>query len=198
MPEHYPKLDPWYVTGLVDGEGCFSLALNTENRKRKNGTISSYTYWVTAWVTAFHVSLRADDSEIIFKLKEFFGCGSAKVFISPSERKRNGMGTAALHIASRKDLLSKIIPHFDEYRLQAKKYAIYRLWCEAVFILVKSDSRRPTKFSRQQITSGEELRLREIKEFMAYAQTAGHRRIALEALDKKTGKIISISSIKPE
>jgi len=186
MKNTISDINPWYVTGLVDGEGCFSLALNTENRKRKKGTISSYTYWVTI----FRVSLREDDYKIIDKLRAYFNCGSSNTYRSSSHKLKAVPGITAFHVKSRKDLISKIIPHFDKYPLQAKKRATYKIWREAVIILFNADKKRPNVFSRQILTMEEESRLRSIKQAIAEPQTGGHRRIAMKALEKKSGKIV--------
>jgi len=187
MKNTIPKINPWYVTGLTDGEGCFSLALNTENRKRKrNNTISSYTYWVTA----FHINLRIDDFEILDRLKEYFNCGSATSFTSLIQKQKGVLGTASFHVKGRKDLTQKVIPHFDKYPLQAKKRQNYELWKEAVTILFNADQRRTSVFSSHIITVGEENRLRTIKRALAETQTGGHKRIAMGALTKKPGKIV--------
>lgn len=188
MDDKITELNPWYVTGLVDGEGSFSVALNTENRKRKNGTTSSYTYWVTV----FHINLRGDDKEIIYKMRDFFECGAAGIYMPAKDKENGGLGMASFHVKSRQDLITKVIPHFDNYKLQAKKQHAYNVWREAVLILTQVDSRRPNKFSKQEPTATEEARLREIKEILANNQTGGHRENALQALkNKRVGKVVT-------
>ena len=172
-------IDPWYITGFTDGEGCFSLFLNSENRKRKNGTISEYTYWITV----FRVQLREDDFEVLQKFKEYFECGSLGKYKST---KVNQAGSATFHVKSRIDLINHIVPHFDQFQLQAKKSISYNLWREAVQILRNSDLRRKNKFSQQDLTTEENNRLLQIKTTMANSQSPGHKYIALNSVERKS------------
>ena len=96
-------LDPHYVTGFVDGEGCFCISFSP--RKFKD----------VCWEVrpSFSISQNKRDRAILFKLKEFFGCGT----IRPS-RKDN---TYKYEVRSLEDLRTKIIPHFERYPLQTRK-----------------------------------------------------------------------------
>lgn len=181
------ELNPWYVTGLVDGEGCFSFCLNTENKKRKGGFISKYTYWVTT----FSINLRMDEIATLNRVKEFFGCGSSGVTKSTKLNAGKFSGTAYFHVKSRVDLVTKIIPHFEKFPLQANKYMSYSYWKEAVTILHNADMQRKTRFSSQNITTEQNTHLLEIKQKIADSQSEGHRTISMRTvLSKKLGKEI--------
>lgn len=174
---------PWYVTGFVDGEGCFSLFLNTERKKRKNGQISVYTYWVTV----FTINLRDDDYEILEKIQAYFDCGT--VHKSNISTKSSTNGNVQLLIKSRIDLVNKVIKHFDKYRLQAKKQNAYILWKKAVLILAEADKRRLNKFSKQALTEQENKSLLEIKRLLANMQRGKQREKALNTIfNKSLGK----------
>lgn len=147
-------LDPWYVTGFVDGEGCFCLIINTENKQRKNG-LAVYCYWIVD----FSIHLRSDDKFILEKIKKFFGAGKLNLV--------NGKNFIHFNVRERKDITTKILPHFDKYPLRAKKLADYLLWREAVLILEKAKTRKVSAFSGQMLTRDEEKKLYEIREKLA-------------------------------
>lgn len=184
MAKSISNLDPWYVTGFVDGEGCFSLCLNTENKRRKNKTISSYTYWVTV----FRINLREDDCEILNKLKRYFGCGTVNISKSARCQISSLPGAASFQVTSRHDITSRIIPHFDKYPLRARKLDNYKLWRESVLILSNADTRRLDKFSKQMLTKKENTKLFEVKRKVAESQSGGLRINSLKALEKQPGK----------
>ncbi len=182
------KLNPWYVSGLIDGEGCFSLFLNTENTLRKSGSISQYTYWITV----FKVSIRADDAPILIKLKEYFNCGTVNIINDANKI----YGTAYFTIRSRKDIISKVVPHFDNFPLQAKKRSSYIAWKKAVLILNSRDMARKTPFEKQGISIYENKVLIAIKEQMANQQVGGQKLRSLNSvINKKYGKVI-INKVK--
>ncbi len=188
MYEQPGSIDPWYITGFTDGEGCFSLFLNTESRLRKNGSVSVYTYWVTV----FRIHLRGDDIKVLKEIQTYFKCGSVGLFNSSSQKKLdNFIGNAAYHVKSRQEIVEHIIPHFDKYTLRAKKLDTYKLWREAVLILYKSDKRRVSRFAPQELTDDEQSRLLDIKTKLADTQVLGQKKRSLNSIQNKNkGKVI--------
>lgn len=120
-------LNPWYVTGFVDGEASFGLTLSK-----------------TQFQISFKINLRADDRAILDQIQQFFGCG--KVY--PQRRMkpdgRNGKPQFAYCITSCSDAL-KLIKHFDQYPLQAKKQRDYVVWREAVLCHVDGKGKHGRK-----------------------------------------------------
>lgn len=55
------KLDPMWVTGFVDAEGCFSIIIE----------ISEPLKWKVR--TSFEINLHEKDADILYKIKSFFG-----------------------------------------------------------------------------------------------------------------------------
>ena len=96
-------LDPWFVTGLVDGEGCFSVSFSL--RKRLKLGIETRP--------SFSISLTKRDLSLLKKVYRFFGCGGIRY--SKSDR------TYKYEVRSIKDLGGKILPHFEKYPLQGSK-----------------------------------------------------------------------------
>ncbi len=96
-------LDPWYVTGLVEGEGCFSVSF-TLRRKLKIGIETR---------PSFSVSLNKRDVDLLKKLRKFFECGAI--------RYSNSDHTYKYEVRSVRDIVKKILPHFEKYPLEGSK-----------------------------------------------------------------------------
>ena len=59
------RLDPWFVTGLTDGEGCFCVSFAVRP-KLKVGVEAR---------PSFALSLNERDRELLGELQTYFGCG---------------------------------------------------------------------------------------------------------------------------
>ncbi|MBU1956035.1 MAG: LAGLIDADG family homing endonuclease, partial [Candidatus Margulisbacteria bacterium] len=55
--------NPWYITGLCDGEGCFSVSFNLRSKLKTGIEVRP----------SFSVSLNKRDLEIIQDLEKYFG-----------------------------------------------------------------------------------------------------------------------------
>ena len=101
------NLNPNYVVGLVDGEGCFCISFN----KHKNNRIEVRLL--------FEIELREDDKEILERIKETLQCGN--IYYLNYERYKKWKPHYKYKVSNLKDLSEKIIPFFKKYPLQAKK-----------------------------------------------------------------------------
>ena len=63
-------LDPLWVVGFVDGEGCFSVSIHQNEFARRTG----------GWHVqpTFQVSQHLDHRDILDALRRFFGCGKVR------------------------------------------------------------------------------------------------------------------------
>ncbi len=105
------RLNPYWITGFTDGEGCFSISFNRRERLRSNLEVRP----------SFSVSescKRGSPFRGVEHLQEFFGCG----FIRYSRKD----GTYKYEVRSLSKLCEKIIPHFDQYPLQTAKKVDYQ------------------------------------------------------------------------
>ena len=103
-----------YISGYVDGEGCFSVSFS----KRKKLKIG----WETK--PSFSISQNEDRSEVLYKIKNFFKVGFLRRDFSDK--------TLKYEVRSLNDLLCKIIPHFDAYPLLSSKqkdFLIFKKIC---------------------------------------------------------------------
>ena len=94
-----PGLNPWFVTGLVEGEGCFAVSFSFR-RKLKVGIETR---------PSFSVSLNQRDLGLLKQLHAFFGCGAIRY--SKFDR------TYKYESRSISDLTRRIVPHFERYPL---------------------------------------------------------------------------------
>jgi len=105
-------LQPWYITGLVDGEGCFSVSFSLH--KRLNIGIETRP--------SFSLSLNRRDLALVKSVHAFFGCGAVRY--SKSDR------TYKYEVRSVHDLITKILPHFEQYPLLGAKLEDYQRFSE--------------------------------------------------------------------
>lgn len=96
-------LEPWYITGLSEGEGCFCVSFNL----KKSLKVGIETR------PSFSISLNRRDLELIKKIREYFGCGGIRFCRSDF--------TYKFEVRSVKDIVEKVIPHFEKYPLQGSK-----------------------------------------------------------------------------
>ena len=115
-----------YLSGFVDGEGCFSLHVEEGGRRRPKAQ--------------FMIVLRADDSPILHQIQAFWGCGHFSL-----HENRGGVGKALqgrYRVHAWAHLAGVLVPHFDRFVLRAKKRRDYAVWREAV-LLGHAVSQRP-------------------------------------------------------
>ena len=92
-----------YVTGFVDGEGCFLVSFS----KRQKMTLGLEVR------PSFSVSQHQRSKDIILFLQRHFKCGGVRY----SRRDQN----FKFEVRSIKDLVEIIIPHFERYPLMTDK-----------------------------------------------------------------------------
>ncbi len=92
-----------YLTGYADGEGCFCVSINKSRRH------------VFGWEIrpSFSVSQNRDRAEVLEIYRQQFGCGS----IRPDRSDK----TLKYEVRSIKDLVERVIPHFEETPLLSGK-----------------------------------------------------------------------------
>ena len=101
------KLQPEWVVGFVDGEGCFHIAIN-RNREMKAGV---------QVLPEFTVVQHVSDVQLLHALKAFFGCGVVRV---------NHGDRMAYRVRAREHLAQRIIPFFEQHQLKSKKHVEFQ------------------------------------------------------------------------
>ena len=108
-------LNPDYLTGFVDGEGCFSLSIFKEDR--------SLTGWQVKPI--FSISLHNKDIKLLEAIQRTFKTG--KIY-------KHGVDSMQYRVSSLKNL-QIITDHFDSYPLISQKRADYLLFKQAIAII---------------------------------------------------------------
>ncbi len=114
---HQYLLNPWYVTGFVDGEGSFTFS-------RSGNNIGLY----------FAIRLNDQDKELLTSIQRFFG-GIGYLYPAKAHASDKGKTKAACYYrVTRINDLLKIVKHFDDYPLEGLKKQSFQIWREMVMI----------------------------------------------------------------
>ena len=94
---------PAYISGYADGEGCFTVS------------ISPRPTLLVGWEVrpSFSVSQNGDRAEVLFLIREYFGCGS----IRPDRSDR----TLKWETRRLDNLINRVLPHFEQFPLMSSK-----------------------------------------------------------------------------
>jgi heme/copper-type cytochrome/quinol oxidase subunit 2 len=112
------KLDPWFITGFTDAEGCFSIEFFKDSKAKFNYTPR----------LVYIINLHVKDIHILISLKNTFGVGTV------SARKK----VASYTVKSFKEL-ERIINHFKNYPLVSSKSLVFHYWEEAYILMAKKE-----------------------------------------------------------
>lgn len=96
------KLDAQWVTGFVDGEGCFHVGINPHLDMRVGVQV----------LPEFTVVQHERDVQLLHALKAFFGCGVVR---------SNHGDRLAFRVRGLENLLQRVVPFFVEHPLKSKK-----------------------------------------------------------------------------
>jgi hypothetical protein len=94
---------PSYISGYVDGEGCFCVSLRPQPRIRVGWEIRP----------SFSVSQNDDRSQLIRLLPHLFNCGAVR----PDRSDK----TVKYEVRSLRNLVERVIPFFEEFPLLSSK-----------------------------------------------------------------------------
>ncbi|MEK7497421.1 MAG: LAGLIDADG family homing endonuclease [Patescibacteria group bacterium] len=133
-----------YVSGLVDGEGCFILQYRREVKRNRPGLPIYFR-----WFVAFAIVLRKDDEPLLEMVKNTLGCGGIT-------HTRNEV---RYQVQDSKLLASKLIPFFERHPLFGKKHKDYLLWKEAVLLLVASKDKTLSTRPEEELSRLQKIRI---------------------------------------
>ena|SRR5581483_1322245 len=94
---------PSYISGYVDGEGCFNVSIAPRPTLRVGWEVRP----------SLSVSQNGDRSEVLRMIQEYFGCGTLRPDRSDS--------TLKWEIRSLPLLVERVVPHFETYPLLSGK-----------------------------------------------------------------------------
>ena len=96
------KLDAQWITGFVDGEGCFYVGINPHEDMTAGFQV----------LPEFTVVQHERDVQVLHALKAYFGCGVVRV---------NHGDRMAYRVRGIKHLLEHIVPFFVKHPLKTRK-----------------------------------------------------------------------------
>jgi hypothetical protein len=89
------SLHPWFITGFVDGEGCFIVSVSKKSKLKSGWELSA----------RFQIGLNTKDKLLLDRIQAYFGVGI--VYKAEINVYR--------YIVTRPKELRVIIDHFDKY-----------------------------------------------------------------------------------
>ncbi len=92
-----------YISGFVDGEGCFCVSFQPSQRHRLG--------WEAR--PSFSVSQNGDRAHLLYEIQQRWGCG----FIRPDRSDK----TLKYEVRNIRDLVEKVLPHFESFPLLSSK-----------------------------------------------------------------------------
>jgi hypothetical protein len=112
----YLNMDPYFITGLTEAEGSFSI-IKINDKRAKYGTNVHLR---------FKITMLTNETELLSLVKSFFKCGSNVI---------GKNGTISFEVKDINSLNEYIIPHFSNYPLRGTKYLDYSTFKEALAII---------------------------------------------------------------
>ena len=94
-----------YISGFVDGEGCFCVSFQPGDRHRFGWEVRP----------SFSVSQNAERAELLYVIQDKWGCG----FIRPDRSDK----TLKFEVRNLGSLVAQVLPHFRMYPLMSSKRA---------------------------------------------------------------------------
>lgn len=118
-PRNNESLDPNWVTGFIDGEGSFIIAILPSTGKNKKKVSLRLS-----------VTQKSHSVGVLYEMQKFFGCGL--VIKSSKDCMR-------FVVQKKEDILNKIIPHFINYPLLTSKGLNFNTFKEAAEIVARGE-----------------------------------------------------------
>jgi hypothetical protein len=116
---------PSYISGYVDGEGCFTVSISPRKTLRVGWEVRP----------SVSVSQNGDRSEVLLAIQRHFGCGTL-----PPDRSDQ---TLKWEVRSLPVILATVIPHFRCYPLQSGKRRDFELFADICERMSRGEHREP-------------------------------------------------------
>ena len=114
------KLDAQWVTGFVDGEGCFYVGVNPHPEMSTGYQI----------LPEFTVVQHERDAQLLHALKAFFGCGVVRT---------NHADRLAYRVRSKEHLLMCVVPFFVKHPLKSRKRVDFEKFRRVLLMMEAGD-----------------------------------------------------------
>ena len=118
------KLDAQWITGFVDGEGCFHVGINPHDEMTVRFQV----------LPEFTVVQHERDVQLLHAMKQYFGCGVV--------RKNHG-DRMAYRVRGLEHLLQIIVPFFVKHPLQSQKRFDFEKFRRILSVMESGDHLTP-------------------------------------------------------
>ncbi len=139
------QLEAQWIVGFVDGEGCFHLDVHMNTTCR----------WKVQMQPEFTVVQGEVDVQLLYAMKEYFGCGSVSVNRSDATSTR-----MMYRVKNVEDLANNILPFFEKHKLKTKKGVEFLRFRDIVRKMNEGYHKKNLKQFLEIIKLGEDLRVR--------------------------------------
>ena len=109
-----------YLSGLTDGEGCFSVSFNLRSKFSTGIEVRP----------SFSISQHKRNLKLLNEIREYFKVGGIRYSKKDNNYK--------YEVRSVKDLTNKVIPHFEKYPLKSNKLADFLIFKEVCNLIITS------------------------------------------------------------
>jgi LAGLIDADG DNA endonuclease family protein len=114
------KLAAEWITGFVDGEGCFHVGIATHPDMRTGVQV----------LPEFTVVQHERDVQLLHAIKAYFGCGVVR---------SNHGDRMAYRVRSQEQLLRIIVPFFVKYPLRTQKRLDFERFRDVLLLMERGD-----------------------------------------------------------
>ena len=119
-----------YITGYADGEGCFTVTFNKRPAMRVRWELRP----------SFSVSQNEDRRQVLDMIRDYFGCGYIRRDFSDK--------TVKFEIRDHKELMTKVIPHFQQYPFFSAKQNDFDLFVRICRMIDDQKHLTPSGFAK--------------------------------------------------
>ena len=121
------NIDAGWVTGFVDGEGCFHVGISKHQEMSAGFQV----------LPEFTVVQHQKDVKVLHALKAHFGCGVVRT---------NHGDRMAYRVRSREHLLQHVIPFFMKHQLKTSKRQNFMKFRKVVLMMERGEHLTPRGF----------------------------------------------------
>ena len=117
-PDFCQRLNPDWIAGFVDGEGCFHVCISKHPELRFNHQI----------LPELTVVQHKRDIDLLYEIRSVMNCGVVR---------RNHGERDCWRVRSLKNLADVIVPFFEKHKLRSKKAIEFQKFAKVVKMMVE-------------------------------------------------------------
>ena len=118
------RLEAQWVVGFVDGEGCFYVGINSQPEMKTGYQV----------LPEFTVVQHERDVQLLYALKQFFGCGVVR---------RNHGERMAYRVRGFEHLQERVVPFFEKHPLKTKKHLDFLKFRKILMMMQRNEHLTP-------------------------------------------------------